>query len=403
MTHIQRARLLSQELSDLRRDFHRHPELAFQEHRTADVIAGILQDLGYRTRREVGITGVIGELENGDGPVVALRADMDALPIQEEGDHDYVSSVPGVMHACGHDAHMAGLLGAARLAAQDRSEGTLPSGTLRLLFQPAEERADEEGKSGAARMVEEGAMEGVSAVAGLHVGAHLPAGKIFVKEGPIMAGSDDLHVTIRGRSAHAALPHEGVDALVLAAQGILGVQQVVSRHISPMDNGVVTFGTIRGGVASNVIPEEVQLDGTVRYFNGEVRERLHAGIRGAFSGLEALGGAVQVDIRKGYPPVVNHPDVTRVVREVAVEVVGEEDVWEAEPMMGAEDFALLAREAPGAFLWLGAALSDAREHHHPRFDIDESVLPIAAAFLARTGAALMELYGSPAPLEGSRS
>ena len=403
MSHIQRARLLSQELSDIRRDFHRHPELSFQEVRTAEVVAGMLEDLGFRTRRGVGITGVVGDLENGDGPVVALRADMDALPIQEVGDHDYLSSVPGVMHACGHDAHMAGLLGAARLAAQDRAEGTLPPGTLRLLFQPAEERADEEGKSGAARMVEDGAMEGVSAVAGLHVGGHLPAGKVFVKEGAIMAGCDDLRVLVRGRSAHAALPHEGVDALVLAAQGIVGVQQVVSRQLSPMENGVVTFGQIRGGVAPNVVPEEVQLDGTLRYFDPEVRERLHRGIQGAFKGLEAVGGTVQVDIRKGYPPVINHPEITRIAREVAVETVGEADVWEAEPMMGAEDFAILAREAPGTFLWVGAALPDAREHHHPRFDIDESVLPIMAALLARMAVVLMERSRSAAPQAGLSS
>jgi amidohydrolase len=397
MTHLERARLLSRELTDLRRDFHRHPELAFQERRTADVVAGLLTELGLSVRTGVGTTGVVGELHNGEGPVVALRADMDALPIQEVGDHDYVSTVPGVMHACGHDAHMAGLLGAARLAVQDQVDGNLPAGTLRLLFQPAEEQAGEDGKSGATRMVEDGAMEGVSAVAGLHVGGHLPAGKVFVKEGAMMAGCDDLRVSVRGRSAHAAMPHEGVDALVLTAHGILAAQQVVSRQLSPMENGVVTFGKIRGGVAPNVVPEEVQLDGTLRYFAEEVRERLHEGVRGAFAALEALGGTTQVHIREGYPPLVNHPEVARVARKVATEVVGDEDVWDAEPMMGAEDFAILSREAPGAFLWLGAALPDAREHHHPRFDIDEAVLPLAAALLARTGAALMELYRDRTP------
>jgi amidohydrolase len=397
MSHLERARLLSRELTNLRRDFHRHPELAFQERRTAEVVAGLLSELGLSVRTGVGTTGVVGEIQNGEGPVVALRADMDALPIQEVGEHDYVSTVPGVMHACGHDAHMAGLLGAARLAVQDQADGSLPPGTLRLLFQPAEEQAGEDGKSGATRMVEDGAMEGVSAVAGLHVGAHLPSGKVFVKEGAMMAGCDDLRVSVRGRSAHAAMPHEGVDALVLTALGILAAQQVVSRQLSPMENGVVTFGKIQGGVAPNVVPEEVQLDGTLRYFAEEVRARLHAGVRGAFSALEALGGTAKVHIREGYPPLVNHPEVARVARKVATEVVGEEDVWDAEPMMGAEDFAILAREAPGAFLWLGAALPDAREHHHPRFDIDEAVLPMAAALLARTGAALMELYRDRTP------
>jgi amidohydrolase len=398
MDRFQRALDLQGELSELRRDFHRHPELAFQERRTASVVAERLREMGCEVREGVGITGVVGELRNGPGPVVALRADMDALPIQEDAEHNYRSTVPGVMHACGHDAHMTGLLGAARLLSEELRDGLLPPGTVRFLFQPSEERMDEEGKSGATRMVEDGAMEGVSAVAGLHVGAHLPSGKVFVKEGPIMAGSDDLHIVVRGRSAHAALPHEGVDALVLAAQGILGAQQTISRRLSPMENGVVTFGTIHGGVASNVVADEVTLTGTVRYFVDEVRTRLHEGVTGAFKGLEAQGGAVRVGIRAGYPPVVNHKAITELARGVAVGVVGEDEVWEAEAMMGAEDFAILAREAPGAFLWVGAALPDPREHHHPRFDIDEKVLPILSALLAGMAEAMLrELSPGTAP------
>ena len=394
MDLYQRAQELAGPLSDLRRDFHRHPELAFKENRTAAAVAEHRRNLGLDVREGVGITGVVGELKAGPGPIVALRADMDALPIQEDAEHDYRSTVPGVMHACGHDAHMAGLLGAAQLLSEVFAQGRLPEGTVRFLFQPSEEGMDAEGKSGATRMVEDGAMEGVSAVAGLHVGAHLPCGKVFIKPGPIMAGSDDLHIVVRGRSAHAALPHEGVDALVLAAQGILGAQQTVSRRLSPMENGVVTFGQIQGGVASNVVPDQVTIKGTVRYFADDVRERLHQGVEGAFKGLEALGGRVEVGILPGYPPVVNHEKITSVVRGVAEAVVGTDDVWEAEPMMGAEDFAILAREAPGAFLWLGAALPDAREHHHPRFDIDESVLPIAAALLAGTAQSLLRELSS---------
>jgi amidohydrolase len=293
---------------------------------------------------------------------------------------------------------MAGLLGAARLLAEARTDGSLPPGRVRLLFQPSEEGMDEEGKSGATRMVEDGAMAGVAAVAGLHVGAHLPAGKVFVGEGAIMAGSDDLRIVVRGRSAHAALPHEGIDALVLAAQGILGSQQAVSRRLSPMENGVVTFGQILGGVASNVVPEEITLKGTVRYFTEEVRTRLHAAVVGAFKGLEAQGANVDVEIFRGYPPLVNDRAITALTRRVAEEVVPEADIWEAEPMMGAEDFAILAREAPGVFLWLGAALPDPREHHNPRFDIDESVLPVASALLAGTATRLLrELSAEGAP------
>jgi IAA-amino acid hydrolase len=382
MTHIERARALAPELSAIRRDLHRHPELAFQEERTAKVVAEALTEMGYQVRTGVGITGVVGELENGPGPTVALRADMDALPIQEDAEHDYKSTVPGVMHACGHDAHVAGLLGAARLLAQDKEKGELPPGTVRLLFQPSEECTDSEGKSGAMRMVDDGAMEGVSGVAGIHVGAHLPSGKVFVKDGPIMAGSDDFRVVVRGRSAHAAMPHEGLDALVMAAQGVLAAQQIVSRRISPMENGVLTFGQIHGGVATNVVADEVTLRGTLRYFLEEVRTRLHEGLTGAFKGLEAQGARVEVEIQRGYPPVVNDPGVSVVADRVAREVVGAAHVWEGEPMMGAEDFAILAREAPGTFLWVGAACAEPREHHHPRFDIDESVLPINAALLA---------------------
>jgi amidohydrolase len=281
---------------------------------------------------------------------------------------------------------------------EDRDEGRLPAGTVRLLFQPSEEGMDDEGKSGATRMVEDGAMEGVLAVAGLHVGAHLPTGKVFVGDGPVMAGTDDIEVTVRGRSAHAALPHEGVDALVLAAQGILAAQQVVSRRLSPMENGVVTFGQISGGVARNVIPEEISLSGTVRYFDTEVRERIHAGVRGAFNALEAQGAEVKVEVRAGYPPVVNGTWVTSVADRVARRVAGDDDVWKAEPMMGAEDFAILTREAPGVFLWVGAACEDPREHHHPRFDIDESVLPLNAALMAGMATdLLLELSTSSAP------
>ncbi len=382
MTYMGGAREMARELTELRRDFHRHPELGFQEERTSRKVAEALEAMGVEVRTGVGITGVVGEIRNGAGPVVALRADMDALPIQEDPDHEYGSTVPGVMHACGHDAHMAGLLGAARLLARDRDAGALPPGTVRLLFQPSEEGCDAEGKSGAMRMVDDGAMEGVAAVAGLHVGAHLPSGKVFVGEGPIMAGSDDFTVTVRGRSAHAAMPHEGVDALVLTAQAVLATQQVVSRRVSPMENGVITFGQIQGGVASNVVPDAITLRGTLRYFDPDVRRRLREGLEGAFRGLEAQGGSVEVIFRDGYPPVVNEPGVTTVARRVALEEAGEENVWDAEPMMGAEDFALLAREAPGAFLWVGAACAEPREHHHPRFDIDERVLPVNAALLA---------------------
>lgn len=392
-TLLAHARSLAPELVDLRRDLHRHPELSFQEHRTAALVAARLQALGLPVRRGVGRTGVVAEISsNGDaaaGPVVALRADMDALPIQERPEHDYGSTVPGVMHACGHDAHTAGLLGAATLLVAERDAGRLPEGTVRLLFQPAEEAFDEEGKSGAIRMIEEGALDGVDAVVGLHVGAHLPSGMAFIAEGSIMAGSEEIRVEVKGRSAHAAHPEQGVDALVLAAQGVVTAQQAVARAISPMDSGVVTFGTIHGGSASNVLADSVKLHGTLRYFRDEVRDRLARAVTAAFSALEVQGAEVVVRIGPGYPPVVNDPAVTEVVTRAAERVLGEGAVLPMNRWMGAEDFALLAQRAPGCFVWLGAALPDPREHHNPRFDIDESVLPMGAALLAQAAIDLL--------------
>ena len=389
-TLMESARSLAPELVGFRRDLHRHPELSFQEHRTAGLVAERLEELGLDARRGVAKTGVVADIVNGEGPVVALRADMDALPIQELFDHDYGSDVAGVMHACGHDFHTAGLVGAAQLLVAERDAGRLPRGTVRLLFQPAEEALDEEGKSGATRMIEAGVLDGVDAVVGLHVGGHLPRGKLFIAEGSIMAGSEEIRVEVRGRSAHAAHPEQGVDALVLAAQGVLASQQAVARALSPMDPGVVTFGTIHGGVANNVLADSVKLHGTLRYFRDDVRDQLASAVTQAFRGLEAQGAEVTVRIGPGYPPVVNDAETTEVVRGAAEALMGASEVLTMERWMASEDFSFLARRAPGCFVWLGAALATPHEHHHPRFDVDDSVLPTSAALLARAATALLE-------------
>lgn len=378
---LEDALALAPEMVAVRRDLHRHPELSFHEVRTAGIVAGTLRSLGLVVRTGVGRTGVVADIENGPGPTVALRADMDALPIHEDSDQEYRSTVPGVMHACGHDAHTAGLLGAARLLVQDRDGGRMPPGRIRLLFQPSEEGMDAEGKSGAMRMLDDGAMEGVDAVIGLHVWAHLPAGILYFREGPLLAGSDEILVDVHGKSSHAARPNEGIDAVVLAAQGVMAAQTVVSRGLSPLENGVLTLGTIRGGVAPNVLADRVHLHGTLRYFREEVRQRLQEGVKGAFQVARSMGGDATVTVRRGYPPVVNDPHITTLVREAAVELVGADRVQEAELTMGAEDFAFLGRAAPGTFFLVGAGLPERREHHHPRFDIDESVLPLGAAAL----------------------
>ncbi len=388
---LTRARALSDTLTAIRRDLHRHPELGFREWRTAGVVAQHLEDLGLRVRREVGRTGVVADVVGGPGPLVAVRADMDALPIEQSPDApaEYRSTVPGVMHACGHDGHTAGLLGAATLLVALRDAGRLP-GTVRLLFQPCEETVDDEGLSGASRMLADGALEGVGAVTGLHLGAHIPAGVFLIASGPVMGGSEELVVEVRGRAAHAAFPHEGVDALVLAAQGVVAAQHAVSRRIPPTSAGVVTFGRIEGGRAPNVLADRVRLEGTLRYFEEEVRDTLRRAVRGAFAGAAAPDGEAELTIRPGYPPVVNDARATTAVARALTGEFGEDRVLPMLPVLAAEDFAFFAQRVPGVFFWLGAAPAEPRHHHHPRFDIDEAVLPLASAALVRAALALLD-------------
>ena len=299
---LDRAQAFESDLIALRRHFHQHPELSFQEVQTSAECARHVEELGYQVKRNVGKTGVVAELRNGTGPTVALRADMDALPIQEANDVDYRSSVPGVMHACGHDTHMTMLIGAARLLQEAHGRGELPSGTVRLLFQPSEEATDTENKSGAGRMIDEGALDGVDAVFGLHIGAHLEAGKFFLSSGPIMAGTDTFTATVGGKSSHAARPHEGIDAIVLAAHVITACQTVVARRLNPFDEGVLTIGMVNGGVAENVIADRVVLRGTLRYFRANVRKTIRDDLKRACAIADALGGKCELQLRDGYPP-----------------------------------------------------------------------------------------------------
>ena len=381
-TLLEHARKLQDALTELRRDLHRHPELSFCETRTAATAAARVAALGYRVRTGVGRTGVVAELDNGVGPTVALRADMDALPVQETSDVAYRSSVPGVMHACGHDAHVSMLVGAAELLIDAKHRGTLPAGTVRLLFQPSEESSDAENRSGAMRMVEDGAMDGVDAVFGLHIGAHMPFGQCYLRAGPYMAGSVAIRATVHGRSAHAGRPHEGVDAIVLAAHAILAVQNAVARRIPPDAQAVVHIGRIEGGEAENILAARVTLSGTIRYFDAAVRATLLEEVERAFAVVETLGGRMELEFREGYPPVLNDQPMTALARDAIREALGSDAVAEFEPWMGAEDFAVLLQHAPGTFFWLGAALDPPREHHRPDFDIDERALPLGAAALA---------------------
>ena len=388
------AQGLSDTLVDLRRDFHRHPELAFREHRTARRVAERLAELGIAVRTGVGKTGVVGDLGQA-GPRVALRADMDALPMQETNEVPYASQVPGVMHACGHDVHVACLLGAAELLTREAAAGRLP-GRVRFLFQPAEEAQDDEGLSGAMRMVDEGVMEGVDAILGLHVWSEDPVGTISLREGAASAYPDTFKLVVKGQEAHAAFPHRGVDAISLAAQVITALETVVSRRLDPTTGKVLTVGTIQGGTKDNIMAGQVTMTGTIRTFEPETRQAVFAELERACGVARAMGGDYELDIQPGYIPVVNDPALTALVRQVGVDLLGAENVVTAPLQMGGEDFSYFAQEAPGCFFFIGGATpgEPVRLHHHPRFDVDERCLPLGAALLAE--AAVRFLNGATA-------
>ncbi len=377
-----RARELQAELSGWRRAIHRYPELSFDERRTSALVAETLRALGLEPRTGVAKTGVVAEVGRGER-LVALRADMDALPIQEANDSDFDSLRPGLMHACGHDAHTAMLLGAASLLKGLEAEGALP-GRVRLLFQPSEEAWDEEGKSGARRMVEEGALSGVEAVFGLHVEASLSVGELSTRSGPFMAAVDDFNLTLRGSGGHAAEPHLTVDLIAQAGLVINAVHQIVSRRLDPVEAGLITIGSVHGGRASNVIPERLVLTGTIRSLSEAGRERMHAELRKVVLMIEALGGEADLTFTQGYPVTRNDPTATEVAR-AALSRLGEVRLYEAPLMLGSEDFSFMAEAAPGCFLLLGVrdpAWEQEYPVHTPTFRLDERALPVGASALA---------------------
>jgi amidohydrolase len=365
------------DLIALRRDIHQHPELAYAEHRTAAAVVRYLEGSGLEVRTGVGGTGVVATAP-GRGPrTVMLRVDMDALPLQEHGRTAYTSQVPGMMHACGHDGHVAMGAVAARILA-----GRGLPGTTRILFQPAEE-----GEGGAQAVVADGALEGVDLSLGVHLWNELPVGTLGVKDGPLMAAVDRLRIVIRGRGGHGGKPHRAADPVVAAAYVITALQTVVSREVSPVQAGVVTIGSIHGGQAFNVIPDEVVLTGTLRTFDAELRQSLPGRLARIASGVaEGLQCRAEVDVRQGNPAVVNHPDVADLARRAAARVVGEERVVVPEPTMGGEDMAVYFEKAPGCFVFVGSA-NPARgfdqPHHSPTFDFDEDALAIGCEFLVQ--------------------
>lgn len=378
---LQAAQQIKDRLVQWRRQIHRWPELGFDVHRTAELVARTLAELGVEVRVGVGKTGVVGYLGDGDGPVIAVCADMDALPIREENNVEYASRVPGRMHACGYDAHTAMLLGVAALLSRERFNGQ-----VRLLFQPSEETCDEEGLSGAPRMIADGALEGVDAVIALHVNGTLETGHVMADEGWVDAAVDTFKVQVVGQGGHCAYPHRTVDPIWLTAQVLNALYAVPSRRLDPLQPALLSVGVVRGGTAENVIPGAVYLEGTLRSYDDGVREQLVRELEQALQIVRALGGDYELQIVRGYPANYNDPVVASWLRQVAANLLGPNRLATGQRSMSAEDFSYMSRLVRGAVFELGVMPpgGEPRQLHTPTFDIDEDALPIGAAILAET-------------------
>jgi amidohydrolase len=369
----------------LRRDLHQHPELAYEEVRTAGLVAQRLHSLGLEVQTGIAQTGVVGLLRGGKSSpgakTLAIRADMDALPIHEVNELDYRSSVEGKMHACGHDGHTAIALAVAALLSKRQAE---LSGTVKLLFQPAEE-----GRGGANLMLKAGVLEGVDGVIGLHLMSTFPVGRVGVRAGPVFASADGFVLRVKGKGGHAAMPHEAVDPIVISAYLITALQTLLSRECSPFSPAVITIGTIQAGSAFNIIPEIVEMQGTVRAFSQEDRERWLRRIRELATGVAlAMGGSCEVQAYSGPPVCVNDASMTQLVHEAAVASVGAGNVDSSEAVMttSSDDMADFLQAVPGCYFIVGARNAQkgaSYPHHHTRFTFDEDAMPIAVEVVAR--------------------
>jgi len=377
-------------LLDLRRHLHAHPELSGAEHHTAALVAGELRRLGWRVQEGVGRTGVLAELGPSSGRAIGLRVDMDALPIEECTGLAYASTAPGLMHACGHDIHTAVGLGVAMLLAP--LAGQL-SGTVRLLFQPAEETAE-----GARWMLAAGAIEGLSALLGLHVFPSIAVGSIGVRHGALTAAAAELELEVLGEAGHGARPHQSVDAIWIAARLVSGLQEAISRRLDALQPVVLSFGRIEGGRAFNVIADRVRLLGTLRCLDCELYEQLPAWVESTAAAIcAAYGGQLKMQWRGIAPPVQNDPQLTRLLETIAVEQLGREQVLElAQPSLGAEDFAHYLNHLPGCMFRLGVAgLDGCAPLHHGGFDPDEACMPVAVNLLATALMRWLEQNNTP--------
>jgi len=386
MDTLTAAKAIEKDIVSIRREIHMYPEIGLETPRTSALVARLLRDLGVEVRERVGGYGVVGLIRGevpGPAKVVALRADMDALPVNEETGKDYASKVPGAMHACGHDAHVAMLLGASRVLSEMRNRF---SGAVKLIFQPGEE-----GAGGAKYMIDDGCLEDPKPdiMFGLHVGTlwSAKAGQVGVRSGALMAASDSFVIEVHGKGGHGAAPHLSVDPVVISAQIVTALQTIVSREVDPIAPAVVTVGKIEAGTARNIIPETCTMLGTVRYIDRVLKDYIPARIRDIAGGVAAsMRAEARVEYKYGYPPLVNDRSATEFLARSAASLVGPDNVLEVQPTMGGEDMAYYLERVPGTFFSLGSAGSDPSTwypNHHPKFDIDESVLPLGAAVLAQ--------------------
>jgi hippurate hydrolase len=366
------------ELTAWRRDIHQHPETAFEEHRTSDMVAGRLEAFGIKVHRGLAETGVVGSLKLGSGSrAIGLRADMDALPMQELNQFEHRSINAGKMHACGHDGHVTMLLGAARILA---TEGGF-DGTVHFIFQPAEES-----RGGGRRMIEDGLFEKfpVESIYGMHNLPGIPAGQFATRVGPVMAAADEVDILVRGTGGHAAMPHRAADPILAAAHVVTGLQSIVARNTDPLESAVVSITMFHGGEVNNVIPDRARLTGSVRTFKPEIQDRVIADIgRIARHTAEAFGSVAEVDYRRGYPPTINSRKETEFACSVAARVA-EKVIADMPPIMGSEDFSFMLQAKPGCFIFIGNGDGPVGGCmvHNPNYDFNDSILPAGVRYWA---------------------
>jgi len=379
MPIINRVAEFHEQMKEWRHDIHAHPEIAFEENRTSDIVARELESFGIEVHRGLAKTGVVGVLKNGDGPSIGLRADMDALPIHEANEFDHRSKHDGKMHACGHDGHTSMLLGAARYLSETRQF----KGTINFIFQPAEE-----GEGGARVMIEEGLFDKFpcESVYGVHNMPGKDTGTFHLRPGPLMAAYDTFQIRVRGRGCHAAMPHQGVDPIVVASQIVTALQTITSRNMDPIESAVISVTQIHGGDTNNVIPDGVFMEGTTRSFRPEIRDWLEPSMRRVVDGVAtALGAEIEFDYLRRYPSTINHVSETAIAAKIAAEVAGDSRVTtDTPPVMGGEDFAFMLEKVPGCYLFIGNGDGEgACMVHNPNYDFNDEILPVGATYFSR--------------------